>query len=778
MAALSKVNFLSQQRVDLSHILAEASFTAFDFRAMLQMMNGLNKNYVISGFEVNGVSGLSISISVANAMLVSPLDGTVSFFVAEADQPDEQVIVPPSTGSVFIEAYLERDTKTPVTTAFFDPGATNEANPAGQEFTAAVDFQKVVEIKFRFNTDGFSTDAIPVARVSTSATAVDTVTDARDLFFRLGTGGANPDPFNKYAWSELREETSNPGPATSIGTPTSSNPYFVEDANGAKNDKAIKDLKAWMDAVMTVISEIKGTPTWYFPTTGQTIPNLLFLTGNATSIAPQPQRTLQWSQGNDGILRSKGVGLPTAWAMNFGPVKWYLGSSWVSSATRRFADKNWTLSVAEDEAFFLLLQRETRPSNVPANSVTWGSEFISADAQTNEADITKHVKGQEGDFTGIAIGDYVRKEGGTYFQYYRVTGIVEAGLAIQWPIADVQNENIDHSNWGIISTNACTGLLLEDSVTETSVEPYRWFRASYNEEDLFKTASNTFEVQSNSPSPLVLPVDDINLYWLGRRSTQTGTDLLLFRDYGNMSPGEEFVSLDDSDGALRSITSEVFLELDVGAEFSAASDLSSLQSDVFTLRKRKTDNLVSFGTNNSSAWQEYVLSGTTISMPTDGDGLWVRLDDNASVPSSLSAGVVDPPEPTVPTLNVYEVLPVNQNPLRNYRNRNVFLVCRRLTIDGVPSLQFFDGTFIQADGVTLQKDVTQLVSGVLTNTSTTTAIVHNYLRNTSDFIWSARRTSNGEHVFIGGQQTGTGLILDATPSGAEDLTIVFTRHLP
>lgn len=778
MAVLSKVNFLSQQRVDLSHVLAEASFTAFDFRAMLQMMNGLSKNYVVSGYEVNGVSGLSLSISVANSMLLSPLDGTVSFYVAESDDPDVQIIVPPSNSNVFIEAYLERDTQTPVTTAFFDPGATNEANPAGQEFTAAVDFQQVVEINFRFKTDGFSSDAIPIAKVSTSATAIETVTDSRDLFFRLGTGGANPDPFHTFPWSELREETSNPGPATAIGTPTSDNPYFVEDSNGAKNDKGIRDMKGWMDAVMTVLGEIKGTPTWYFPTTGQTIPNLLFLTGSATTIMPQPNRTIQWSQGGDGVLRSKGSGLPTAWSMNFGPVRWYLGGTWVSTATRRYASKDWVLPLFENEAFFVLLDREKRPANVPGSQVSWGTDFISPDAQTNEPDVTKHVKGQEGDFTGVAIGDYVRKEGGTYYEYYRVVGIVEAGLSIQWPAPDISSENIDHPNWGIIATNACTGLLLERSVDVTSVEPYRWFRTSYYQEDIFKTNNDPFKVQSNSGSPLVIDIDDINLFWMGRHSTQTGTDIVLFRDYGNMTPGEEFTAVDDSDGALRSISSEVFLTLDPGTQFSGSNELDSLNTNIFKLSKRKMDNLTEFGVSNGFAWQNYELDVPAVSMPNDGDGLWVRLDDNASTAVTLSAGDVNPSEPAVPTLNVYEVLPVTENPLRNYRNRNVFLVCRKLTINGIPSLQFFDGTIVQSDGVYLEKDITKVISGVTTDTSLTTAVVHNYLRDTADFVWSARRDGTGESVMIGATHTLTGLTLDPTPGGVETLTVVFTRHIP
>lgn len=777
MSVLSRVAFASQQRVDLQHMLGQQSFNAFDFRAMLQMMNGLNKNYVINGLEINGVSGLAISISVKNCMVVTPLDGITSFFVATSDDPDVQLVLPPAVSNVFVEAYFERSTEVPVTTGFFDPGAVSETNPAGSEFTASVDFQEVINLKFRYKTDGFTSDAIPVAKITTSPTAVTLVTDSRNLFYRLGTGGASPNPFFKYEWSSLRQETSNPGPASAIGQLNSNNPYFVADADGAKNDKSIKNMKEWMDAVMSVIAEMKGTPTWYFPTVGKTIPNLLFLTGNATSITSVPNRTIQWSRANDEKLRSKGTGLPTSWAMNYGPVKWYLGGSFVSSATRQFSTFDWEISIDEAQAFFLLLQRETRPSGVPTSSVKWGTEFISPAAQIAESDVLKHVKGQQGDFTGVAIGDYVRKEGSDYFEYYRVTGIVEAGSPIQWSSVDIVNENIAGANWGTKATNACTGLLLERSVDETATEPYRWFRAAYSQDDMYKTATDPFKVQSNSVSPLVIDVDDINLYWLGRRSSQINTSILLFRDYGNMSPGEEMVALDDSDGSLKSITSTPVLNLDPGTAFDSSQNLTSLNSTRLTLSKRKTDNLVNFGSNNGSAWQKYQITAT-INFPNDGDGLWVRLDDAQSVLATLSSGTVDPSEPTVPTTNVYEVLPETQNPLRNFRNVNVFLVCRRVTFNGIVSLQFFDGTILQSDGVTLQKDISKVITGVTTSTTVTSTATHGFLRNTKSFIWNARRTSTDEVVNLAATHTNTGLILEATPGGAENLTLVFSRHVP
>jgi hypothetical protein len=777
MAVLSRINWQSQQRVDLSHLLGEQSFAAYDWRAGLKMFNGIKKNFVVKGLEVNGVSGLSVSVAVADCFLCLPLDGSAAFFNAASDDPDQQIIVPPALDNIYVEAYIERDTQTPVTTAFFDPGATSQTNPAGSEFTASTDFFQVIELKFRFKTDGFSVDALPVCRLKTSSTQIVEVTDARNMFFRLGTGGGAPNPFYKFAWSNLREETSNPGISTAIGQFNSGNPYFVADANGAKNDKALDNMKDWMDAVMTIIAEMKGTPTWYFPTVGKTIPNLLFLTGNATSIVPVPNRTVQWSRDNDEKLRSKGTGEPTSWAMNFGSVRWYLGGSFVSGTTRRYASKDWEITVNENEAFFLFLDREKLPPGVPASSVKWGLEFISSNPLVTAIPVTQQVKGQEGDFTGVAIGDYIRKEGGEYYEYYRVIGVVESGVPSTW---DPLTQDIDDAPWGQIATSGCTGVILDRDVDGTSTEPYRWFRSAYSQEDMFKTLStNSFKVQSNSGSPLVIDIDDINLYWLGRRSSPLGSEIVLFRDYGNVSPGEEFAVLEDSDGSIKSIGSHVASLIDTGTAITSGGVVSSLGSEILTLSKRKTDNLVNTGLNNVNAAQSYVIpEPSALTFSADGDGLWVRLDDAQVGVGTLIAGTVNPSEPTVPVTNVFEILPISQNPLRNFRNKDVYLVCRRVTINGVVSLQFQDGTILQADGIGLQKDITKVVSGVTTSTTVTTPIVHGFLRNTAGFVWSARRTSTGRAVGIAATHSATGLTLDETPGGVENLTVVFSRHVP
>jgi hypothetical protein len=97
---------------------------------------------------------------------------------------------------------------------------------------------------------GFGTN-VPIATVTTNSSNVPTsIVDARYLFFRLGTGGASPNPFNSYAWAAGRTE-----PPT-VATSSAQNPF-------TGGDKQLTTFKNWMDSVMTSLKEIKGSPYWY-----------------------------------------------------------------------------------------------------------------------------------------------------------------------------------------------------------------------------------------------------------------------------------------------------------------------------------------------------------------------------------------------------------------------------------------------------------------------------------------------------------------------------------
>lgn len=773
MAILSRVNYLSQQRLDLQHMIANDSFNAFDLRAFSYILNGLEKNYVVRGLEVTALNGFTITVKVANCLILFPLDNEASFFYGLPDAADEILNVPPSTEKVFLEAFLERVTDTPVTGAFFDPSNTNDQNPAGQEFNASVDFQSIVKLQLRYNTEGFSVDAIPIAIFRTSSTNVVDISDARDLFFRLGNGGALPNPYKKYPWSSTRVENAIPASSIYLNQFTPQNPYYYQDANGAINDKALTNMKDWMDAVMTLIAEMKGTASWYTPIAGKTIPNLLFLNPNATAFVPSIDgRTLSWSvnEFNEGFLQSRSAvsgSSPLSLTMNYGPIKWEMGGTFIDAFTNRgYSNADFTAKIPDNAAFFVKLDREKVPTEASGNSVKWGVETLLIPTPPAQ-NVT--VSGQEGDFIGIALGDYVRKLGDDYYQYNRVVGLVEGNLTYTTDLLDPTSPRR-------VATSLTTALIVEFPIETPTTEPFRWFRSRYQLSDLFVTSdSQGLKVQSVDASPLILPVDDINLYFLGRRKGS----LFQLRNYGVMEPGEEVPLMEDADSSpIRSIPN-LFLKLDYGIQMSGAGALSSLNSNLLTIQKRKTNNLASVGLNNIDAWHTFTINSTTLNFSNDGDGLWVRLSDNTtSAPVALTAGVVDAHDLAYANAtDIYQILPASKNPTRDLRNKDVILIARRTTINGVVSLQFFDGSIVQIEGIALQRDLTKIITGVTTSTSATVDVNHGFLRNTADFIWNARITSTGQSVWIGGTQTNTGVTLDRTPDGSLSLTVMFTRHL-
>src|SRR5208337_3944437 len=98
------------------------------------------------------------------------------------------------------------------------------------------------------------------------------ITKATNDLFRLGTGGANPNPGNSWTWGNL----SNPQPGAlnpiqewvNTDFTVTSNPVTVAPGAFAEafqlGDFSIKSLKNWMDAIMTRIKDITSSYYWYF----------------------------------------------------------------------------------------------------------------------------------------------------------------------------------------------------------------------------------------------------------------------------------------------------------------------------------------------------------------------------------------------------------------------------------------------------------------------------------------------------------------------------------
>jgi len=277
MCALKRQQrWLSQQRISVPSIRALEASVASDFDSVLRdFMAGTTTAYLLKGFSINiGVSSFSqsadnLTVNTLNAAILHTLaieSGTLLKITGSATEAlntsNSRVsgsFVAGSANYISINFIRKADTSTD-TSYFYDKNSETE-------FSKLLPQATLLDYKIIINITGFGNN-VPVAIVTTSASNVATqIVDSRQLFFRLGSGGTNPDAFNSYPWSQGRTE---PGIIT---TSSATDPF-----TGA--DKNINVFKDWLDAVMTTLKEIKGTSYWYSLGSGGSSSGLSLLSVN------------------------------------------------------------------------------------------------------------------------------------------------------------------------------------------------------------------------------------------------------------------------------------------------------------------------------------------------------------------------------------------------------------------------------------------------------------------------------------------------------------------
>ena len=720
MSSLTRVNYVAQQRVDLHHLLAAESYTAFDFRSLISAFVG-SKSFILSGFEVIGRTGLAVTINLQNSITFNPLDGNGSFYRGLSDDSNAVIELPASQENLFVEAKFSNTSKNPVNTAYWDPLALTGEDVAGTEYSASSNSQVLTYIVISVNTIGFSEDAIPIMRASTDGSNVTKMIDCRPLFFRLGSGGVTPNAAYRYPWATQRTEPVSSG--AGVGDATNS-PFRSSDLTGAINDKGIRTFKEWCDAVMTRIAEISGSPLWYVTDSSPNNPVYGYITGlDAPRIyldseaghayLPSTNVSMKWTRQNPNlpispsnymVLRTEGQSggddaSTVKWQANYGPVKWELGGVFTSNTpggSRTYSNARLeSPEVADGGSLYLFLERDVKPPLGSGNTVKWAnnSAYLGFDQ-------TKAISGASGDFTGIAVGDWVKKKSEGFSQYYQVVALSDGTIAP--PYASV----------GDVASASIVAMELDRIIaTGISTEEMIYFRSRYCQDDLHA------DTEADLLAGQYL-YHDSNYYWLGRR---VGTSFML-RSYGNMQEGEETLVHDDSfmgggESGGSAGANELILEHATGAVYSVTLGYSLRASalPLLTIRRRKRDNTIIFPNiiagDNSGALLTYTIT-SPIGLMTDGDGLWVRLSDTTS--GLLTSGPVvissDDTENLDTTTNKWQVLSPANTPLRNFDNKDVYLIARKITLaNGDPALVFIDGSIVNQYGLVLDQfvDMTQ-----------------------------------------------------------------------
>ena len=265
MAVLGRVLLHSAERIDLPDLLSIDSYGAGDWKYFMQTLVGTTKPYVLYGFDVidpgNAIGLPAASFRVADSVVYYPGSAAGPFFYGlEEGNSASQPLIPQLRTNATNYVYLTLSTfETSIDTrALWDP---DRNGGDGGEFTQDINTESVIQAQLSISTGSFPVNTVPLAIIVVGPTAIESITDAREMMFRLGSGGIAPDPQSSFAFPALpdasyaREEPN--GTMTSLADP---NPF-------QGGDKNIKTLKQWMDAIMTKVKELGGTTYWYEDTT-------------------------------------------------------------------------------------------------------------------------------------------------------------------------------------------------------------------------------------------------------------------------------------------------------------------------------------------------------------------------------------------------------------------------------------------------------------------------------------------------------------------------------
>src|SRR5665213_1006238 len=260
MAVLGRLLVSSAERLDLPDLLSIDSYSAGDWKYFIKSLVGDSKPYILKGFDVidpaNAIGTQSCSIRVADSVTYYPTSNAGSFYFGLPEgNPQALPLVPELRKNAVNYVYLTFTTfNTSIDTrAFWDP---DKDGGVGGEFTQDINTESVLQVQVNVSTGSFPVNTIPVAKITVGPVVITAIEDARDLLFRLGSGGINPDPLNTYSWRVL--------PSSGFARtepPIQMQAGGVNPFQGA--DKNITTLKEWMDAVMSKLRELGGTTYWY-----------------------------------------------------------------------------------------------------------------------------------------------------------------------------------------------------------------------------------------------------------------------------------------------------------------------------------------------------------------------------------------------------------------------------------------------------------------------------------------------------------------------------------
>lgn len=248
MSVLRQANILGQQRIDAPHLRAVESSICADFDLLAGRIIAGQRPVVVSGFELisTGITqAVGLQVNVQNGVVIHYFaTDSGSMFCSAADRTIE-TLNPLNTrvkggftanqlnyiGLDFVRKTLDASRDL---VSFIDPNTDAEAGKT-------VPISRVLDYRIVISTVPFDTtpNVAPLALVTLDTNCnVVSVQDARNMMFRLGSGGTLPNDGSFYQWPLGR---------------------------GTGGDKGLDSFKTWCDAVMTRLWELGGGENWFSP---------------------------------------------------------------------------------------------------------------------------------------------------------------------------------------------------------------------------------------------------------------------------------------------------------------------------------------------------------------------------------------------------------------------------------------------------------------------------------------------------------------------------------
>lgn len=278
MAVDRRLSGYSGMRIDWPHLRSIESSVSHDFDMLGRgVMTGLSRPYLVRGMRIkipsSATNASNLQIEVADSVLMhSSATESGTIFQVPAGTPDETLNSQNTNVIGAFQAnainYISLDYRRVTDAQTIDQ--TAGWSPSQQlEFQRAVPIGRVLKYRFIISTIGYGTN-LPLYAVKTTITgAVEYIVKGTTNFWRLGTGGANPNPQNSFNWGNLSNPQSPSEPRREWISPTlGDNPLTVRPGDNPLafdfGDFAIKNLKDYIDAVWTRFKEITGSDYAYF----------------------------------------------------------------------------------------------------------------------------------------------------------------------------------------------------------------------------------------------------------------------------------------------------------------------------------------------------------------------------------------------------------------------------------------------------------------------------------------------------------------------------------